>query len=486
MGSLRAEMRVPRRQAAAQRHRLAASAAHAWRHLRCPFVLAGALLSTACSFIPAYERPAAPVAAQFPQTLAEAGKPASEIGWGEFLADARLRALVELALSNNRDLRIATLNALQARALLGVQRADQLPTVNAGAAATRISSSGGNITAYTLGLAVSAFEIDLFGRVRSLGEAALARYLASDEGRRAAQVTLVAAVANSELALRADDELLQLTQRTLAAREEAQKLVRLRFDGGVIAEPELRSADSLVAGARANVLALQRQRSQDLNALELLLGQPLPATLPAAEAWSALRLAEVPAGLPSEVLLQRPDVRQAEQLLIASNANIGAARAAFFPRISLTGTLGFSSRQLSDLLSSFSLGLSPQLLQPIFDAGRNQANLDATRAGREIAVAQYEKSVQTAFREVADALAGRATLGEQLAAQQAQADAERRRLELTDRLYRGGVASQLDHLDAERSALAAQQTVVQLQLARLQNAVQLYRVLGGGAPAPAQ
>lgn len=486
MGRSRAELHVQRRQAAPQRHRLAASAARAWWRLRCPFVLAGALLSTACSFIPTYERPAAPVAAQFPQAAAAAGKPASEIGWGEFLADARLRALVELALRNNRDLRIATLNALQARALLGVQRADRLPTVNAGAAATRVSSSGGNITTYTLGLAVSAFEIDLFGRVKSLSEAALARYLASDEGRRAAQVTLVAAVANSELALRADDELLQLTQRTLAAREESQKLVQLRFDGGVAAEPELRSADSLVAGARANVLALQRQRSLDLNALELLLGQPLPAALPAAEPWSALRFAEVPPGLPSEVLLQRPDVRQAEQLLIAGNANIGAARAAFFPRISLTGTLGFSSRQLSDLLSSFSLGLSPQLLQPIFDAGRNQANLDASRAGRDIAVAQYEKSMQTAFREVADALAGRATLGEQLAVQQAQADAERRRLELTDRLYRGGVVSQLDHLDAERSALAAQQTVVQLQLARLQNAVQLYRVLGGGAPAPAQ
>ncbi len=449
-----------------------------------PWVL-GALLSSAllaaCSFAPVHERPAAPVAAAFPDASAGTGTPAAALAWQDFLADARLQALVALALQNNRDLRIAVLNVEQARAQLGVQRADQLPTLSAGATGSRTPAG----SSYSVGLQVTAFELDLFGRVKSLSEAAFARYLATDEGRRAAQASLVAAVASADLALRADDELLALTQRTLASREEGLRLVKLRFEGGVAAEPELRSAESLVAAARANLAALQRQRSQDTNALTLLLGQPLPADLPAAVPLQQLRMADVPAGLPSEVLLQRPDVRQAEQQLVAANANIGAARAAFFPRISLTGSAGFASNQLSGLFDKTAWTFAPQLLQPLFDSGRNEANLAAAKAGRDIAVATYEKTVQTAFREVADALAGRATLGEQLAAQQAQADAETRRLALAEQLFRGGVANALDRLDAERSALAARQAVVQLQLARLQNAVQLYRVLGGGAPGPA-
>ncbi len=454
----------------------------ALHHSRLVLPLLAAALS-ACSFIPVHERPAAPVAAAFPLPAATSGTPAPELPWADFLADARLRALVELALQNNRDLRIAVLNVEQARAALGLQRADRLPAVNAGATAGRTPGSGGSIvSSYSLGLQVSAFELDLFGRVKSLSEAALARYLASDEGRRAAQAALVAGVAQADLALRADDELLALTQRTLTSREDALKLVRVKFDGGASAEPELRAAESLVAAARANVAALQRQRSLDANALALLVGQPLPDTLPPAGELAALRLPDLPAGLPSEVLLQRPDVRAAEQQLIAAEANIGAARAAFFPRIALTASGGFASSQLSNLFDNTAWSFTGQLLQPLFDNGRNAANLDAARAAREIAVAQYEKTVQTAFREVADALAGRATLGEQLAAQQAQAEAEARRLELAELLYRGGVASQLDRLDAERSTLAARQAVVQLQLARLQNAVQLYRVLGGGVP----
>ncbi|MDP2006612.1 MAG: efflux transporter outer membrane subunit [Rubrivivax sp.] len=455
---------------------------NASRNFKLALPLLAAALS-ACSFIPVHERPAAPVAEAFPQAGTATGTPAAALAWADFLADARLKALVDLALLNNRDLRIAVLNVEQTRAQLGLQRADQLPTLNVGAAASRApGSGGGTASSYSLGLQVTAFELDLFGRVKSLSEAALARYLASDEGRRAAQAALVAGVAQADLALRADEQLLALTQRTQASREDALKLVQLKFDGGAAAEPELRTAQSLVAAARVNVAALQRQRSLDANALTLLVGQPLPATLPPAGDWAALRLAELPAGLPSEVLLQRPDVRQAEQQLIAASANIGAARAAFFPRISLTGSAGFASNQLSGLFDNTAWTFAGQLLQPIFDSGRNQANLDAAKAGRDIAVAQYEKVVQTAFREVADALAGRATLAEQLAAQQAQADAEARRLELAELLYRGGVASQLDRLDAERSTLAARQAVVQLQLAQLQNAVQIYRVLGGGAP----
>ena len=450
--------------------------------LRTAFVLpavAAALLS-ACSFAPVHERPTAPVAAAFPQKAADSGTPAAELPWSEFLADARLKALVELALKNNRDLRIAALNVEQVRAQLGVQRADQWPTLGGGFTGGR--QPAGN--AYTLGMQVTAFELDLFGRVKNLSEAALARYFASDEGRRAVHAGLVAGVAAADLAVRADDELLALTQRTLASRNEGLRLVKLRFDGGVAAEPELRNADSLVAAARVNLAALQRQRSQDLNALVLLLGQPLPPDVPPAGELATLRLADLPAGLPSDVLLQRPDVRQAEQQLMAANANIGAARAAFFPRISLTGSAGFASNQLSGLFDNTAWTFTGQLLQPIFDAGRNSANLAGAQAARDISIAQYEKTVQTAFREVADALAGRATLGEQLAAQQAQADAEARRLALAELLFQGGVANALERLDAERATLAARQAVVQLQLARLQNAVQLYRVLGGGTPAP--
>lgn len=448
--------------------------------------MAAALLG-GCSFIPTYQRPEAPVAAAFPHAGAAAGTAAAELPWTDFLPDARLRSLVDIALHNNRDLRLAVLNVEQTRALLGVQRADQLPSVGAGFNASRAPGANGQRAGtYALGLNVSAFELDLFGRVKSLSEAALARYLASDDGRRAAQVSLIATVANADLALRADDELLAVTQRTLASREEGLRLVRVKFDGGVSAEPELRATESLVAAARASLVALQRQRLQDMNALVLLLGQPLPATLPVVQALASTNFTDLPAGLPSEVLLQRPDVRQAEQLLIASNASIGTARAAFFPRISLTGSAGFASTQLSGLFENTAWSFTGQLLQPLFDAGRNEANLAATRAGRDIAVAQYEKTIQTAFREVADALAGRATLVEQLAAQQAQADAEARRLELAELLYRGGVNSLLERLDAERNTLAARQAVVQLELARLQNAVQLYRVLGGGAPAAVQ
>jgi NodT family efflux transporter outer membrane factor (OMF) lipoprotein len=443
-----------------------------------------AALLAGCSFIPTYERPAAPVPAGFPgagAATAAAGVPVADLAWADFLGDVRLRGLVELALKNNRDLRIATLNVEQVRAQLGVQRADLLPTVGGGVQASSTPVAGSNQRAYTAGLQVSGFELDLFGRVRSQSEAAAARYLASDEGRRAAQVALVAAVASAELALRADDELLRITESTLAARQETLRLSRVRFDGGVAAEPELRSAESLLASAQANVAALRRQRAQDLNALVLLLGQPLPPDLPAPPALAASVLRELPAGLSSDVLLQRPDIRQAEQSLVAANANIGAARAAFFPRISLTGSVGFASGELRGLFDNTAWSFTGQLLQPLFDAGRNQANLEAAQAARAIAVAQYEKAIQTAFREVADALAARATLGEQLAAQQAQAAAETRRLALAELLFRGGAASALDRLDAERSALAAQQAVVQLQLAQLQNQVLLYRVLGGGA-----
>lgn len=430
-----------------------------------------------CAMTPAYERPAAPVPADFPVRAAAAGTPATQIGWDTFVADARSRALVRQALANNRDLRIALLNVEQARAALGVARADRLPSLGLGAAASRSSAS----SSYSAGLTLASFELDLFGRVKSLDEAAVARVLASDEARRAVQLSLVAAVVDTELALRADEASIALTDQVLASREASLKLVRLKFDAGAAAEPELRAGESLVAAARAAAAALARQRAQRVNGLVQLLGSPQPADLPAAQPLVAHAFAELPVGLPSEVLLRRPDVRQAEQLLVAANASIGAARAAFFPRITLTGSLGLASTELSSLFDQTGWSFAPQLLLPLFDAGRNSSNLAAAQAARDVAVAQYDKTIQTAFREVADALAARATLGDQLAAQRAQAEAESRRLALAERLLAAGAASLLDRLDAERSALAARQAVIQLELAQRQNAVLLYRVLGGGA-----
>jgi NodT family efflux transporter outer membrane factor (OMF) lipoprotein len=465
------------------------------------FVPAALLVLAGCaSMAPEYRRPALPVPDAFPvasvasaaasasaptASPASAAASAGTLPWTQFVPDERARRLVQAALEGNRDLRVAVLSVEQARALLGVQRADQLPSVGVGANVTRgttvTGSTGGT---YTAGFTLSAFEVDLFGRVRSLTDAAAARYLASDEGRRAAQLSLVATVVQADLALRADDELLALTRQVLTSRESTLSLVQRRFDVGASAEPELRANESLVAAARVTAAALERQKQLDANALVLLLGQPLPAALPAPVPLAETRFAELPAGLPSDVLLARPDVRQAEQQLIAANANIGAARAAFFPRISLTASLGVASAQLSNLFDgSGAWSVAGQLLQPLFDAGRNRNNLAATEAQRDIAVAQYEKAVQAAFREVADALAGRGTLAQQLDAQRAQATAETRRLALIERLLQGGAASSLDRLDAERSALAARQAVVQLQLAQAQNAVQLYRALGGGAAA---
>ena len=440
-------------------------------------VLVAATVLAGCSFAPAYERPPAPVAPEFPLAADAAGVPAAELDWSDFIGDARTRALVQVALRDNRDLRASVLAVEQARALLGVQRADQLPNVGLGASAERSVSA----SLYRIGLVLSPFEVDLFGRVRSLTDAAAARAQASAETRRAVQSALVAAVASAELALRADDDLIAITTQVLASREEALKLTRLKFDAGVAGEPELRAVESLAAGARAGLIALQRQRALDRNALVLLLGRPEPADLPPPRPLEEHRLPAVPAGLPSEVLLQRPDVRAAEQSLVAANANLGAARAAFFPRITLTASAGLASTELSGLFSHAGWAFAPQLLQPLFDAGRNDAALAASEAARGIALAQYDKAIQTAFREVADALAGRATLGAQREAQQAQAEAERRRAAQVERLFQAGAASAFERLDAERSQLLARLAVVQTRLAERQNAVQLYRALGGGA-----
>ena len=448
-------------------------------------------LAGCSSMAPVYERPAAPVATQWPTFGAHnaqaSATAAADLPWQDFVTDARLRALIDKALADNRDLRVAALSIEQARAQYQIRSADQTPTINLAATGNRQPASGGGISStYTAGLALASWEIDFFGRIASLKDAALAQYLSSEEARRAVQTSLIASVANVWLSLQTNDALLVLAQDTLATRDDSLRLIRLRFDQGVASALDLRQAESLVAAARVALAQQQRLRALDVNALTLLVGQPLQADLIDTRETGDTPFASIPAGLPSDLLARRADVRQAEQLLLAANANIGAAKAAFFPRIALTASAGSASSALSGLFKNGSWGwtLAPQALLPIFDAGRNQAGLDSALAGRDIAVAQYEKAIQSAFREVADALAGRATLGEQWRAQQQQAEAEADRFRLADLRYRNGVASSLDVLDAQRALFASQQALAQTRLALRQNQVLLYKALGGGWSLP--
>ncbi len=468
-------------------------------------VLALTLLG-ACSLVPDYQRPAMPVADEWP--VASAGEATSgdiaDLRWQEFVQDDDLHQLIEMALEGNRDLRIALQNIELARAQYRIRRADQVPSLGLAAAANRGTSTTGPGIAesYTVGLGMAAWELDFFGRVAALKGAALANFLATEEAHKAARTSLIANVASTWLQLETDTELLALAERTLATREKSLELMRMRFDNGASSALDLRQAESLAANARATRAQQQRLRGQDVNVLTLLLGQAIPerylpvaAQLDVAEADAGELVTSVeptadlpsfrpvPAGLSSELLLRRPDIRAAEQQLIAANANIGAARANFFPRLTLTGNLGRVSGEFDGLFGTdgqraWSTGLGLNL--PIFDMGRNRANLDAAKATREMAVAQYEKAIQTGFREVADALIARSTYAEQLAAQQAQAEAERERFRLAELRYRNGVASFLDLLDAQRSLFAIEQGLAQTCLAQRISEVQLYKALGGG------
>ncbi|RZL96576.1 MAG: efflux transporter outer membrane subunit [Variovorax sp.] len=452
--------------------------------------LAAAML-VGCSLIPTYERPASPVPAVFPgaQPPAAAGQPmASKIAWQDYFTDPRLAKLIETALANNRDLRIAALNIEQARAQFQIERSALFPALNAAASGSRQRPSligPGIAESYSVGVGFTAWEIDFFGRISSLKDAALAQFLATEESRKAVQISLVAAVASGWITLLGDDEALEITRQTLVTRDESYRLSRLRFENGVASELDLRQTESQAESARAALALQQRVRMQDENALAQLIGAPVPAE--ATESGtrsldSVAPMADLPPGLPSDLLGERPDIRAAEQQLIAANANIGAARANFFPRVTLTSSVGTASTEFSGLFQSGSKAWSfaPQITLPIFNAGLNQATLDSARAGREIAVAQYEKTIQAAFREVADALAGRATLGEQLRALRAQTAAEEIRFKLSDLRYRNGIASGLDLLDAQRSLYAAQLETAQTRQTQLQNQVALYKTLGGG------
>ena len=440
------------------------------------------VLAACTTMAPHYERPAAPVAAAFPAAAASASATGTGVAppaqpWQSYFKDARLDQLISAALANNRDLRVSMLNIEVARAQVGLSRANEFPTVNLQGTHTRET---GIQTINTVGLAVAGYELDLWGRVRSLTDAALAQLSATEEARKAAQISLIASVANAYYAMAGDQALLDVATQTLKTRSDTMTLVQLRFDNGVTSSIDLQLNKSLVETARVAFVAAQRQRALDQNALELLVGGPLPAQLPAAPAWDDMALPDVPVGLPSDVLLNRPDVRQAEQQLVAANANIGAARAAFFPAISLTGSYGTASTSLSGLFDHQAWSFIPQVTLPLFDAGRTRNNLNVSKAQRDIAQAQYEKAIQSAFRDVADALAGRATLVDQLAAQQAETDAEAARFKLSDLLFTNGVASSLDQLDAQRSLFASQQALVQVKLALLQNRIAVYRALGGG------
>ena len=453
-----------------------------------PTLLVTALLATGCSFIPTLDKPEPPVSTQYPIATAETNAPAADLPWKSFYTDARLQQIIGTALENNRDLRVAVLNIELARAQYDIQGSRLLPEVGAGANASRARSqlTGQYGNSYSVGLSLPSWEIDFWGRVRSLKDQALAQYLATEEGRKGAQISLISSVANTWLGLQADEELLEISRRTLQTREESIKLAKLRFDAGAASELDFRQAQTLTENARATLAQQTRQRDLDINALTLLVGQQVPQELLTSLKGKKLTdlpvLTDVPAGLPSDLLLRRPDIRQAEQSMIAANASIGAARAMFFPNISLTAGAGFANNEISDLFSSGSkyFSIAPSLYLPIFTNGRNQANLEVAQTTKKIAAAQYEKSIQTAFREVSDALVSRRSLVEQLRAQQAQVDAVSAQFKLSDLRYRNGIASYLDLLDSQRTLFTAQQAVVQVRLALVQNQVNLYKVLGGG------
>jgi len=455
-----------------------------------------ALTPVGCTLAPKYTAPPAPVPAEWPkgaayqEARAAAGASAApEPGWQKFFTDQRLQKIIGMALNNNRDLRLAALNVERARALYGIQRAELLPTFSVVGTGGKqhlpadVSGTGQPMTVeqYGVQLGVIAWEIDFFGRIRSLKDQALQEYLASEQARHSAQILLVSEVANAYLALAADGESLNLARSTLDSQQAAYELIRQRHEHGIAPELDVRQAQTRVDAARRDVAIYTQLVAQDENALNLLAGSPVPSELLPADLNSVAQPQEISPGVSSEVLLRRPDILQAENLLKAANASIGAARAAFFPRISLTSAVGTTSSELSGLFRSGSgaWNYAPQIVMPVFDA-RMWSALDATKADKEIAVAQYEKAIQAAFREVADALAVRGTVGQQLSAQESLVNAEAETYRLSNARYTKGIDNYLGVLVAQRSLYTAQQGLVAIRLARLANQVRLYAVLGGG------
>ena len=467
-------------------------------------------LFSGCTLEPHYSRPPPPVPVTWNGTTAGAATTSvSDIGWRQFFPDPTLQRLIGLALQNNRDLRAAVLNVQAAQAQYRIQRADLFPSVAAsaieqiqkypsgvvatggaggaagastGVAATPVSG-GTTIRFFEAGVGFTSYELDLFGKVRSLNHAALERYFGTEETRRSSQLSLVAEVASAYLAVLADEIILKVTRETLDSQTKSYNLIKRSLDAGTTTALALRQAATTVDTAKANLAQYTRQAAQDRNALMLLLGVAIPDDITFSSDFEAEKMsADLPVGVPSEVLQRRPDVLAAEHQLIAANADIGAARAAFYPNISLTGNLGTASTQLSGLFKpgSSAWSFSPQISVPIFAGGANVANLDLSKIEKNIYIAQYEKTLQTAFREVDDALAARATLDDQLAAQRALLEDASETYHLAEIRFRSGVDSFLPVLDAQRSLYSAQQGVVSLELLRLQNMATLYKALGGG------
>jgi multidrug efflux system outer membrane protein len=459
-----------------------------------PVALAIALAG--CSLAPTYQRPQAPVPGQFPGM--DTGAPGSEqmvaaadLGWQQVFTDARLTSLIKLALENNRDLRIAVQRVQEARAQYGIADSDRYPTLGIGGTGQitrnpenlRTNQSGGSVTRlYQAGVGMTSFELDFFGRVRNLSEAAYQQYLATQQARRTVQINLVAQVAEAYFRLRTAQELERLSQSTLKAREDTLKLVQARYDGGIASALDLNQARTQLDSIRADLAAVKRSAAQAQNALQLILGTPVPGNLPEPGSFGKEQVvASIPVGLPSDLLERRPDIIGAEHALKAANANVGAARAAFFPNISITGLLGFASPQLGGLFGSGQnfWQFSPQIQMPIF-SGSVAGGLDLAKARSNIAVAEYEKAIQTAFREVADALAGEQTYSGQLDALRSQENSALETLRLAQLRYETGIDSFLQVQNAQVDLYATQRSFLQTGLDSLLNRVELYKALGGG------
>ena len=465
-----------------------------------------ALILTGCPKKQAFERPASPVPDAWPERAAaqaEAGgsPAAADLGWREFFTDPRLQSVIERALENNRDLRAAALNVERIQALYRIQRAELYPTVSLGAGVEALrtprtvsssdeSNTGGQ---YTVGVGTASWELDFFGRIRSLTQAALEQYFASEQARTATQISLVAAVANIYLTLAADQENLRLAQATLDSQRTALDLIQRSRDFGIASDLEVHEAQAQVDAARVDIARYSGLVALDENALDLVVGAPVPADLKPAGLDGIPEFPDVSAGLPSDLLLRRPDIAASEHQLKAAYANIGAARAAFFPRITLTAAAGLVSTDLSDLFTAGAgtWSFAPQLVYPIFDSGARKANYRVAEVDRDLAVAGYEQSIQTAFREVSDALGLRKTLVEQQDAQQSLVHSLQETYRLADARYKAGIDGYLNVLVAQRAMYNAQEGLVYVRLARRANLVTLYKVLGGGggtagsaAPAP--
>jgi multidrug efflux system outer membrane protein len=452
-----------------------------------------AVMLGGCTLTPRYERPEAPVSKSWPANTARTNATsaaAADIDWREFFDDPRLQQLIELALKNNRDLRVAALRVEQARAQYRIQRAALYPGIQGDPSYTRqrfsgavTAFNGGSVlTTYSLDVGAS-YEVDLFGRVRSLKEEALEKYFATAEARKSAQIALVSEVATEYLTQLRLREAKAVANQTLEVVRTSYALIKKKFEAGAASELELRTAEGQVQTVRVNAATFLQMLAESENALVVLVGQPLPADLPAGKPFRQQELLEdLPDGVPSETLQRRPDILAAEHTLKAANADIGAARAAFFPRILLTGSGGTASAKLTDLFTgpSATWSFAPQITVPIFDLGGTRGKLAVSKIGKQIEVANYERAIQIAFREVADALAIRSILDEKLKAQELLLNAEQKRFDLTTARYQQGVDSYVDVLLAQQDLYAAQQNLLQFQAARLLNAVTLYRSLGGG------